>query len=311
MATDLYVDRSLATIIGFIGLFLLLTSWRIARNRSQSIAVVGWVLTGFYFFNDTPYYLAQNDSVLTVMSASTLPGALAIAWWEVNSSDEKDRKALHWFRGAVGAAGLPYLLIAHIPWLSVIAIWFVAWQACFFLSFAGGQEIQLGETYVNPANGNSIAWSEWDGNRWFLSEEMREHSFHTQLVSDTGEIGINFVLACTAIQSMIIFVGAISVLDMSWKKRVRALFISLTLIHILNLFRNAGLIWLQLGYPDWIWLGLNIFDFGHIYASRFGSLAAMFLLALVLFEMLPQMHRHVLRLLSPLNLGKRPTNSVK
>ena len=102
---------------------------------------------------------------------------------------------------------------------------------------------------------------------------------------------------------MIIFVGAISVLDVDWRKRIRALFIALSLIHILNLFRNAGLIWLQMGYPDWKWLGLSIFDFGHAYASRFVSLGAMFVLALVLFEMLPQMHRHVLHLQKPLGLA--------
>ena len=104
---------------------------------------------------------------------------------------------------------------------------------------------------------------------------------------------------------MIIFVGAISVLEIDWRKRVRALFIALSLIHILNLFRNAGLIWLQLGYPDWRWMNLSVFEFGHAYASRFVSLGAMFLLALVLFEMLPQMHKHVLSLMRPLGLGPK------
>ena len=143
-------------------------------------------------------------------------------------------------------------------------------------------------------------WNDWEGNRWFLTEEMSEYSFHTELLVNGEPIYINFVLACTAIQSMIIFVGAISVLDIDWRKRVRALFVALSLIHILNLFRNAGLIWLQMGYPDWRWMNLSIFEFGHAYAARFVSLGAMFLLALVLFEMLPQMHRNVLALMKPL-----------
>ena len=138
---------------------------------------------------------------------------------------------------------------------------------------------------------------------------MSEYSFHTELLVNGEPIYINFVLACTAIQSMIIFVGAISVLDIDWRKRVRALFIALSLIHILNLFRNAGLIWLQMGYPDWRWMNLTIFEFGHAYASRFVSLAAMFLLALVLFDMLPKMHRHVLSLLTPLGISERKKKS--
>ena len=175
----------------------------------------------------------------------------------------------------------------------------------------GGADVTLGDTYANPVNGQSVEWSSWEGNRWFLTEEMSEYSFHTELLVNGEPLYINFVLACTAIQSMIIFVGAISVLDISWRKRIRALFIALSLIHILNLFRNAGLIWLQMGYPDWRWMNLTIFEFGHAYASRVVSLGAMFLLALVLFEMLPQMHRHVLSLLRPLGLepGKKRNQS--
>ena len=269
----------------------------------ENLAPLAWVLTGFYFFNDTWFYIAKEDIVLTVMSGLTLPAAIGISLWERNNKDELDNRALHWFRGTVAVAGLPYLLIAHVPILNVLAIWFVAWQSALFLSFAGGAKVTLGSTYANTADGEKVLWESWDGNKWFLTEEMSEYSFHTELLVNGEPIYINFVLACTAIQSIIIFVGAISVLDISWKKRVRALFIALSLIHILNLFRNAGLIWLQMEYPNWEWMGMSVFEFGHAYASRFVSLFAMFLLALVLFEMLPKMHNNVLRLLRPLGLS--------
>jgi len=308
MATDLFVDRSVATILGATGLLLLGAAWKSRSGRLEPIAPIGWLLTGFYFFNETPFYLAKEDPVLMVMSAACLPGAIAIAMWERKENNESQVKALRWFRGAIFAAGFPYLLIAHVPWFSVLAIWFVAWQSGLFLQWSGSGEIQLGETYVQYADGTTVEWSAWEGNRWFLTEEMSEYSFSTELLGADGtSIGINFVLACTAIQSMIIFVGAISVLEVSWKMKFRALLITLPLIHILNLFRNAGLIWLQGVYVDWRYLGFTIFEFGHAYASRVVSLGAMFLLALVLFDMLPQMHRHVLTLLRPLGLspGKR------
>ena len=305
MAGDYLVDRSTATILGAVGLLILFVTWKSRSGKLESIASIGWVLTGFYFFNDIGFYLAHDDVVLVAMSAITLPGACAIAIWERQVSESKSANALRWFRGTVAVAGLPYLMIAHIPMLNVLAIWFVAWQSAALLSFAGGAEVTLGETYANPANGASVNWDDWDGNRWFLTDEMSEFSFHTELLVNGEPIYINFVLACTAIQSMIIFVGAISVLEIDWRKRVRALFIALSLIHILNLFRNAGLIWLQLGYPDWRWMNLSVFEFGHAYASRFVSLGAMFLLALVLFEMLPQMHKHVLSLMRPLGLGPK------
>jgi len=311
MAGDYLVDRSLATILGAVGMLILFITWKSRNGKFESFAPVGWVLTGFYFFNDVGFYLSHDDVVLTVMSALTLPGAVAIAMWERQVSEQKYANALRWFRGTIAVAGLPYLLIAHVPMLNVLAIWFVAWQSAALLSFAGGADVTLGETYANPANGEKVNWDNWEGNQWFLTEDMSEYAFHTELMVNGEPIFINFVLACTAIQSMIIFVGAISVLEIDWRKRVRALFIALSLIHILNLFRNAGLIWLQMGYPDWRWMNLTIFEFGHAYVSRFASLGAMFLLALVLFEMLPQMHRHVLSLMRPLGLapGKKKSQS--
>lgn len=311
MAGDYLVDKSIATILGSIGMLILFVTWKKRSSRLEIIAPLGWVLTGFYFFNDISFYIEHEDAVLTLMSAATLPGAIAIAFWERNVVEKKYADALRWFRGTVAVAGLPYLLIAHVPMLNILAIWFVAWQSAALLSFAGGADVTLGDTYANPANSSKVNWEDWDGNKWFLTEDMSEFSFHTELLVNGEPLYINFVLACTAIQSMIIFVGAISVLDIDWRKRVRALFIALSLIHILNLFRNAGLIWLQMGYPDWRWMNLSIFEFGHAYASRFVSLGAMFLLALVLFEMLPQMHKHVLSLLRPLGLapGKKRSQS--
>ena len=199
-------------------------------------------------------------------------------------------------------AGGPYLLIAHVPWLSVLAIWFVASQAVFFLRFSGGDNIVMGETWVNTAEGQ-VAWSEFEGNRWFMGSSAEEYVFQTELLlADGTPIGINFVLACTALQSMVIFIGAIAVLDIDWRRRLRVLFLTIPLIHILNLFRNAGLIWLHTTYVEWTLLGMSVFEFGHSYVARFVSLFAMFIMALIMFDLLPELHRHIVRLLRPLGL---------
>ena len=63
----------------------------------------------------------------------------------------------------------------------------------------------------------------------------------------------------------------------------------------------------------WDWNGLNIFDFGHAYAAKFFSLGAMFLMALVLFDLIPKLHRHVVDVLDPFfslfGLQLRPKSS--
>ena len=46
-------------------------------------------------------------------------------------------------------------------------------------------------------------------------------------------------------------------------------------------------------------MGINMFDFTHSYAAKFISLFAMFLMATVLFDLLPELHKNILKLLDP------------
>ena len=303
----MFLSKEAATMAGALGMVLLAISWHKRRNEGVSrLAQVGWILVGFYFFNDSRYYFEINDLVLTIMTAFALPIAVALVIAEARSLTVRDRAALNWARGCVAYAGGPYLLVAHIPWLSVLAIWFVASQVAMFLSFTGTADIKLGNTYVNTDDGRRYLWEEWDGNKWFMTDGFAEYPFQTELImADGGFIGINFVLACTALQSMIVFVGAISVLDVERKRRIRALLFTVPIIHILNLFRNAGLIWMHRSYEGWEYLGLSMFEFGHSYASRVVSLFAMFIMAIAMFELLPELHRHILRLLESAGLRKK------
>ena len=295
LGKSVLIEKETATLLGAIGMLMLAASWWWKAREMVRLAQIGWVLVGFYFFTQAWTYMEHNDPILTIMAALTLPLSCWAAWWEGQAEGRK-KEAIVWARGTVAFAGGPYLLIAYVPYLSVLAIWFVASQSAMFLGFATGTDIQIGTTWVNDTSGR-VAWEDWDGNRWFATDFTGEYAFQSELLLANGEaIGINFVLACTAIQSMVLFIGAIAVLDLSWKKRVRALLLILPTIHLLNLFRNAGLIWMHMTYTEWTFWGLSVFEFGHSYVARFVSLFAMFLLALIMFEMLPSMHRNILSL---------------
>ena len=75
-------------------------------------------------------------------------------------------------------AGGPYLLISHVPWLNVLAIWFVASQVALFYRLSGTGDIELGETWVETTSGK-VTWDEWDGNRWFSADTIGEFPFQT------------------------------------------------------------------------------------------------------------------------------------
>ena len=302
--------QSLVAVVGAIGVISLALAWPLRSGSSVKLAQLGWIFVGIYFFSGAWKYQAKGDLILTMMSLVALPMTIGLAYWESNTTDKKSRNALNWARGAMAYAGGPYLLISHVPWLNVLAIWFVASQVALFYRLSGTGDIELGETWVETTSGK-VTWDEWDGNRWFSADTIGEFPFQTELVMADGSfIGINFVLACTALQSMVIFIGAISVLDLGWKRRVRAILFTIPVIHILNVFRNVGLIWMHQTYTTWSFYGMNVFEFGHNYASRFVSLFAMFFMALIMFEILPELHRHIVRLLKPLGIMQPNKKSI-
>ena len=55
MAGDYLVDRSVATIVGAIGMVLLFICWKSRSGKFETFAPIGWLMTGFYFFNDVTF----------------------------------------------------------------------------------------------------------------------------------------------------------------------------------------------------------------------------------------------------------------
>ncbi len=159
----------------------------------------------------------------------------------------------------------------------------------------------MGPMMVDLLEGGEIPASEWGGNRWVMAEPLGENGFFVPLEHSDGTlVSVSFILACSGLQSMIVFVGAIVALgSVEWSRRIRALFIAIPTIHILNVFRNAGIVWLTDNYTEWSILGMGMFEFAHSYAAKFGSLFAMFLMALALFDLLPELHSNIMRILRP------------
>ena len=288
----------LKSITGVMAMFALGLSFHSRKPSLAWFAPLGWILAGLHFGLATPYYIEIADPTLVVMSALAPVAGVLLAIHEIRGHLSSHTPAhTKWLRGMVFWAGTPYLLIAQVPHLNRLATIFIAWQTIMYMRWTGSGDIAMGEVWIKSTDGpgQEVAWTAWEGNKWWLMQPLPENGLFVDLIGAGGEsVGINFVLACTAIQSIIVFVGAIVAVNVDWKTKIRALVIVIPLINILNVFRNAGIIWMHMRYPDWSWAGLSIFEFGHSYASKFLSLLAMFLMALVLFEIMPRLHRNVL-----------------
>ena len=55
-----------------------------------------------------------------------------------------------------------------------------------------------------------------------------------------------------------------------------------------------------------------MFDFTHSYAAKVISLFAMFLMAIALFDLLPELHKHIMKILNPIfDIAERITGTSK
>ena len=86
--------------------------------------------------------------------------------------------------------------------------------------------------YRNQHPNGPVLWENYEGNKWFWANPYGEYPFNKMMWSDGSYTGINIVLACTALQSMIVFIGAISVLNIDAKRKIRALILTVPTIHI-------------------------------------------------------------------------------
>jgi len=301
-ATSLGIsDVTMQLLIGSLGLALLSISFhRHSAGYSKGLAIVSWPFIGLFFYLYSGHFVEISDPVLIFMTAGALPAGLAVSFWEWNSEgDEND--TIVWLRGFVVWSMIPYYVVFGIPHLNMAFVQFTADSANFMLEFAGFGGYEIGAMMIERHGEMAIPVSEWGGNRFVLSEPLGEGGFYAPMVNDQGESVVAFILACSALQSMAVFIGAIVALkSVHWKRRARALVIAIPTIHVLNVFRNAGIVWLTDTYPTWSLSGIGIFDFAHSYAAKVASLFAMFLMALALFDLLPELHKHVVKVMSPI-----------
>ncbi len=97
---------------------------------------------------------------------------------------------------------------------------------------------------------------------------------------------VEIILACTAIESIALFIGIIASVNAPFKRLASAFLVSVPVIYILNLIRNVfvvnayGMNWF--GDPD------MSFYIAHTVIAKAGSLIALFLIAYAVLKILPE-----------------------
>ena len=258
----------------------------------HNLNIVGWLLLGFFWWIQVEHYILVNDPVNGFFCALAMPffGYLAIHEYLSIRWNSK-YEPLRWLAAMTVVAGGIYFFVERVPILSGWLIQVVAEQSIWILnSFdfstsLGSLDYGEGSRYYRPVSENEEVQISVEAGDW----------------RSPDSISVSIVLACTALQSMIIFVGGVVCTKAPLKRRFYAFLATVPAIYLLNLIRNAVVIWLTYEH---IW-GDDTFFLAHSVLGKVGSLIALVFLAIAVFHFLPEMQESILGVID-LPLRKAP-----
>ncbi len=247
----------------FLGPIILAIGFMIKNDLGKKVKITGWTIFAFYWSTQPAVlYISEGGDLFN--SGVCVIGVYILMYFAYNEWLSLLRKenisCLNWIAGASAISGLIYFGIER----TVLAKWLidvVALQSTIVLNtFIGNAEVQ--------------------GPHIFLD----------------GNYVVNIIFACTAVQAMVIFVGMIGALkNVDVKRRIIGIAITIIPVYILNLLRNALVVFL---------IGKEITDFNmaHNIIAKSGALITLIVLLFVLTKLIPEI---VDELICLTNLPKR------
>ena len=247
--------KALLPIPLFAGLILLgLGSFLKKEGITNKLKIAGWGVFAFYWSTqpNTLYFGEGEDFVNAFLCIAGVYVFFYLAYHEWLSMRRKESiGCLNWIAGASAIAGFIYFVIEFTP-LAPWLIETVAAQSGWLLNIFTG-DVTVDSVWINY-----------------------------------GSADIRIIFACTAVQSMVIFVGMILPLTKGdIKRKFYGLLVTVVPIYFLNLIRNALVAYL---------LGNNITDFymAHNVIGKGGSLIALVILLFIVIKIVPEVFDEII-----------------
>jgi len=257
------VSTYLTFIPLFIGLIMLGSGFYMTRDNKKSsnkVKMLGWGLFAFYWaMQPTHLYYPSHDvfnATVCIIGVFFLFYLAYHEWLSLTSSDHP--RFLDWIAGATFVAGAIYFVIDTevLPLLKTSLIEMVAEQSASVLRLFGLVVIRKGANIIY------------------------------------NNTPITIIFACTAIQSMVLFLGMNSALrDVEPRRRVAAILVTVTPVYFLNLLRNAGVIFL-------VGAGYVSFEMAHNVIFKMLSLLALIILLILNFKLTPELYDEITSIFS-------------
>lgn len=263
---DLYSSQD--TLL-FASIILLGIGFLWKRNEAHLSRAFGWVLFGIFWWIQIPPYLRIQDYFNAIASGLALPVFLFFTYHELLSFRWKeDYPPLKFLVGATFIASLLYFAVDRVPILAGSLIKAVAENTVGVLN-ALGHSYSTGPT-IFP---NSSLWYRT------TSEEI-----YVDILPQSS--GIKIVLACTALQAIAVDLSFILGTQAAGKRKGIALLATLPPIYVVNILRNALIIYL-------FDVRSVSFEMAHGFIGKLVSAFTLVVLVIVVFEILPELYDNI------------------
>jgi archaeosortase A (PGF-CTERM-specific) len=230
------------------------------KKYGYKVAAAGWVVFGLSWGLKTPdFYLAEHNIMYTVACALAIPATLYLAYLMAKG----ERESLMVLTRSAAISGIFYFPFSFFPWL-------------------GGWLIQV-TTDITLATVNALG----------------QNAVANGDIITLNGIKVQIILACTAIQSIALFVGVVGCVKAPLDRRLKAFMVSVPVIYALNIVRNTFVIsayggqWFQIA-PQTIveWTGETAdyasFFWAHNVLAETGSLIALVVISYAVITFLPE-----------------------
>lgn len=247
------IIRQISYIPLFLGLFCLGAGVILKIKKTASFLIIlGWGLfASFWATMPSFLYLSEGGDIFNagvcVIGVYVLIYVAYHEWLSLKRHEYPS--CLYWIAGGTFLAGIIYFTIdVGIPVLKNWLIETVAAQSAGLMNLFG--------LPASPS-GSAVLYN---------------------------DVPITIIFACTAIQSMVLFVGMIGALpSVCLKRKLVGIGVTVIPIYFLNLIRNAGVIFL-------FGSRTTSFELAHNVIGKIGSLVALIVLLFITFKLLPELY---------------------
>lgn len=219
--------------------------------KSRLFAGSGWVFLSLYWISQPQAYIGIQDYFNAFLAAMAAMVSFFIACITFNSKNEKDTGMLISLSRAASVGGLVYFLFADVePFNKGI------------ISLVTNQAIWVVGNFGFPVA--KVAWNKLAVNG----------------------LAVEIILACTAIESIALFLGLISSTGAQHSRKLKAFLFSVPVIYMLNLVRVSftasayGFAWF--GSPE------ESFHISEHIITKAGSMLALLAISFIVLKTLPE-----------------------